>query len=434
MTVMHQADIELIARDPALPGLGCVLDPQRLVAVLGEQEHATPIDDIQLSYVRYKPGMDCLGRYTLSVGGCQHLAYAKTFGKDAEPKLAKAGARVGVVGPNGAGRVTVPEQALLFSWFPNDRKLRSLERLASESARNRLIERVFKDDSSWLGSSYEVLNYKPEKRLVCRLDNSAGRRATVKFYSPMEFRHTVHLRRNRTFPAPLAVPRYIGGSKKHCVHAFEWLPGRNLRELSLDPAGDTVHHRQAGRLLADLHACRPGALARGDGRAMAAAARSIARLLTHILPETGADADACARRLGRFVEDSQRNEGPVHADFYDKQIIVGPAQLALIDLDRARLGSTVEDLGCFIAHLERLGICTPGLDGSRVRALSLSLLDGYLEAEGHYAEHELAGWTAFSLFSLSPEPFRDRLPEWPERIREMLARTRSVLAAAGLCC
>jgi hypothetical protein len=432
MTALHPADLDLIARDAALPGLRCVLDPQRLVEALGARAFARPIDEIRLTYVRYRPGRDCVGRYTVSFGGRQHLAYAKTFGMDAAPKLAKAAGRAGVAGPNGAGRIAAPEQALLFSWFPNDRKLRSLERLGGGLAWDHLIERVFKDDASWLGSSYQVLNYKPEKRLVCRLEQSAGRRATVKFYTQAEFRRVAHLRRNRAFPPTLAAPRYIGGSRKHCVHAFEWLPGRNLRELSLDPTGDSGQHRQAGQLLAELHACGPGALTFGNGPALATAAHSIAGQLACILPDAGADADTCARRLGRFVEDSQRNERPVHADFYDKQIIVGPERLALIDLDQARLGSAVEDLGCFIAHLEQLAICTPGLDGSRVAALGQSLLDGYRAAGGQFAEHELAGWTAFSLFSLSREPFRDRLPDWPERVREILAKTRSLLALAGL--
>lgn len=432
MTTLHRADLDLIARDAALPGLRCVLDPQRLVEALGARAFACPVDDIRLTYVRYRPGRDCVGRYTVSFGGRQHLAYAKTFGLDAAPKLAKAAGRVGVAGPNGAGRIAAPEQALLFSWFPNDRKLRSLERLGGGLAWDRLVERVFKDDASWLGSSHQVLNYKPEKRLVCRLEQATGRRATAKFYTPAEFRRVAHLRRNRAFPPTLAAPQYIGGSRKHCVHAFEWLPGRNLRELSLDPDGGSGQHRHAGQLLAELHACGPGALLRGNGQALAAAARSIADQLACILPDAGADADVCARRLGRFVEDSQRNECPVHADFYDKQVIIGPQRPALIDLDQARLGSAVEDLGCFVAHLEQLVICTPGLDDSRVAALSRSLLDGYREAGGQFAERELAGWTAFSLFCLSREPFRDRLPHWPDRVREILARTRGLLVSADV--
>jgi hypothetical protein len=431
MTALQSADLELIDRDAALPGLRCVLDPRRLAETLGKAAFPVEPGDIRLDYVRYRPQRDCVGRLLIRMDGDQHFAYVKAFGSGSREKFDKAANRAGIDGPHGAGRLAAPDTGLLFSWFPNDRKLRSLERIGRRDTRERLIERVFKGDDAWLGSEMTVINYKPEKRLVCRLSQPGGRSATVKFYTAAEFKRTGHLRRNRTFPADLPVPRYIGGSKKHRVHAFEWLPGRSLREVSLDPAGDVTLYRRAGKLLAELQSLGPGALARPTARSLAEDIHSSAGHLASILPDIGREAADCGLALARFVERAHPGECPVHADFYDKQVIAGPSRLALIDLDQARLGSAAEDPGCFLAHLELLGLYDPGFSATRVSQLGQSLLDGFLDAGGECNEQELAGWTAFSLFGLAHQPFRDRLPDWPGHVRAVLARTQELLRATG---
>ena len=432
MTALHSADSGLVDRDSALPGLGHVLDPGRLVESLGEDAFPSPPGDIRLDYVRYRPGRDCTGRYRISVDGDQHLAYAKAFSAGSLHKLGKAAQRPGVAGPHGPGRLAVTELALLFCWFPNDRKLRSLERLSDKGQRERLIERIFKDDRTWLDAGITLLNYKPEKRLVFRLTGPADRSATVKFYTQAEFARTAHLRRERELASELPVPRYIGGSRKHRVHAFTWLPGQSLRDFSLDPASDPTLHRRAGRLLAELQT-HPGAVpGRADAGTPLDGAGGAGRLVAAILPDLAPAVRICARALDRFAEGRGHNECPVHADFYDKQVIVGPARLALIDLDQTRMGAAAEDLGCFIAHLEYLGLSTPDLSADRVGDLGQALLDGYAEAGGRYDQRQLAGWTALSLFRLAHQPFRDRLSNWPDLVRAVVARTQALLTSAGL--
>jgi hypothetical protein len=431
MTALQSADIELIDRDAALPGLRCVLDSRRLAEAIGRAAFPIEPEDIRLDYVRYRPHRDCVGRLLIRVDRDQHFAYVKAFGSGSREKFDKVANRAGIAGPHGAGRLAAPDIGLLFSWFPNDRKLRSLERIGQKDTRERLIRRVFKGDDGWLGSAMAVINYKPEKRLVCRLSQPAGQSATVKFYTAAEFKRTGHLRRNRTFPPDLPVPRYIGGSKKHRVHAFEWLPGWSLREVSLDPAGDLTLYRRAGKLLAGFQSCGAGALAPPTAQSLAEEARSRAGYLAALLPDLGREAADCALALGRFVGRGRLGQCPVHADFYDKQVIVGPSRLALIDLDQARLGAAAEDPGCFMAHLELLGIYNPAFSADRIGLLGQSLLDGYFEAGRRCREQEVAGWTAFSLFRLAHQPFRDRLPNWPDSMRAVVARTRELLKATG---
>lgn len=431
MTALSGADSDLVDRESILPGLGCVLDPGRLLEALGPDAIPAPPDDIRLDYVRYRPQRDCIGRYRISIDGTAHLAYAKAFAEGALHKLDKAVHRPGPEGPRGAGRQAVSGKGLLFCWFPNDRKLRSIGRLGETTARERLLQRIFSGNDTWRDAGITVLNYKPEKRLVARLAGTDDQTAVVKFYTQAEYDRTTHLRRDRSPAAALPVPRYIGGSRKHRVHAFRWLPGKSLREFSLDPGGDPTLHRRAGHLLAELHARLSLTRPRVRSGSPADVAASAAEHLTSLIPELGPAAQDCARLLGRLADGAARDECALHADFYDKQVIVGPSGLALIDLDQARRGAPGEDLGCFIAHLEYLALSTPHMTADRVGVLSRSLLDGYVEAGGRYNERQLDGWTALSLFCLAHQPFRDRLPDWPDCARAVVARTQALLTAAG---
>src|SRR5205823_3667223 len=58
-------DADLVRRDPALPGLGTVLDPARFVAALRAARPELGIEAVQVGYVHYKPGRECIVGYRL---------------------------------------------------------------------------------------------------------------------------------------------------------------------------------------------------------------------------------------------------------------------------------------------------------------------------------------------------------------------------------
>src|SRR2546425_987977 len=58
-------DADLVRRDPALPGLGTVLDPARFVAALRAARPELEIEAVQVGYVHYKPGRECIVGYRL---------------------------------------------------------------------------------------------------------------------------------------------------------------------------------------------------------------------------------------------------------------------------------------------------------------------------------------------------------------------------------
>jgi len=431
LSTLNDHDLALIERDTALSGLRCVLDPARLMHEFGDGPNGLPefsrLADFRLDYVRYKPGMNCLGRYAFTLDGQPHQAYVKAFGPDAARKLSKSAELAAAPGPFGPGRLVLPDAGLLFSFFPNDAKLRSIARLGDIANRRRLVGRIFKQDDAWQSAHYSVLNYKPERRLVCRFENRNGQCSTVKFYTPRGFARTAHFRRRGVFGDDLPVPRRLGESRKYGVHAFEWLPGSPLREWSLDPGSDIAPFRETGKLLAGLHTSDAIGLQSSEGIDLPAKIEALARALSFILPEIGNEAVELAKKLTRFAVNASGKPCPVHADFYDKQLIVGANGLSMIDLDQARIGVAGEDLGCFIAHLERLAVRDERLDENRISQLSQAMLGGYLAGGGRYDESEVNGWTALSLFHLSHNPFRDRVLNWPDQTRKILNRVRILL-------
>ena len=430
MNTLGDRDHELIRRDTALGGLSLLLDAGQLRRKLSHQIDTSKLGDFKLTYLRYKPGMSCLGRYEFQLAGKTHLAYAKTFCTDSTPKLDKAREVPKFHGPLGPGRLTVQESNLFISFFPHDLRLRSIARLAEPVARGRLLGRIFDDDLEWEGCEESVLNYKPERRLVVRLVHPKGPAATVKFYTQHEFSRITRLGKPELDSTGLRLPIRIGNSKKHCASAFDWIAGDTLRSYGQDCITVGTHFRNAGQLIARYHASSVIGLSPGDQLLHAQALQSQARQLTFLLPELHDTAEKLADGL-QFVPTATAFElRPVHGDFYDKQVIVGSDGLSLIDLDQTHLGNTIEDLGCFIAHQERLALKNQGASGEQISRLSNAFLDGYVEAGGQFHEQQLAGWTALYLFRLSLHPFRDRAMDWPGQTHAILRRVGELLRAS----
>src|SRR5207247_2648316 len=64
--MLSPPDADLVRRDPALPGLGTVLDPARFVAALRAARPELGIEAVQVGYVHYKPGRECIVGYRLA--------------------------------------------------------------------------------------------------------------------------------------------------------------------------------------------------------------------------------------------------------------------------------------------------------------------------------------------------------------------------------
>ena len=73
---------DLVRRDSAISGLGLLLAPEQLRDGLKRLFGSEVIEHISLNYLRYKKGINCLGRYDFQAGGRTISAFAKAHGSD----------------------------------------------------------------------------------------------------------------------------------------------------------------------------------------------------------------------------------------------------------------------------------------------------------------------------------------------------------------
>ena len=93
---------DLITRDSGLPGLAAILDPSVMAAQLAEAgaefdgqidgqldgQLGAEAEKLELQYLRYKPGTNCLAGYRLGTGPGARVFYAKAYaGGGAQAKL-----------------------------------------------------------------------------------------------------------------------------------------------------------------------------------------------------------------------------------------------------------------------------------------------------------------------------------------------------------
>lgn len=424
--MLNEHDRLLVSREHSIPGFRYLLQPDELRKLLCTQPGVSDPGELKSGYLRYKPGMNCIARYEFEAGGERRYAYAKAFGDDAGEKLAKVREKANGWSPLGPGRVTLNEQQILFSVFPHDSKLHSVERLSAEEARKHLLTRLFKSKSGWESATFETLNYKPERRHVARFMNPDGDFATVKFYSRKEFARVREFHKHFQASPGVQFPDWIGGSKTHRALAFSWLPGVTLRDLKATDIPEAT--RRAGAAIAHFHAGTQPRFKKHDAVQAARQTIALADNLAMLLPEEAAHARDLARALAEWHEGISGPEVPVHGDFYDKQVVAGNHGVALIDSDNAHIGHPTSDVACFIAHIERHAI-SGVMPAGAAAARSVALLEGYREVNTAPDLSQLGLHTAFYLFKLIHHPFRDRVQDWPEQTRSLLARATELFEA-----
>lgn len=412
---------DLTRRDMRIPGLSLLLNPDRLADALHARLGKSPIEDIKPGYLRYKPGMNCLARYQIQVGGRWFSAYAKAHGPDRVEKLKKAAERPSVHSVIGPGRLLLENSGVVFSTFPNDAKLPTLLRLQDEASCNRLLERIFQPESGWRGSRIKrVLNYKPERRHVIQVLRADGEAALVKFYTRSGFARARAVR-----PATSC----IGESERRGAIAYRWKPGNSLRELAATGELAAEHLAATARELAAFHAGDREGLLRPDSAVEAKKIAALGEQIGFLLPALHKRAMHIATDLIVWLNHQPSLHKPVHGDFYDKQVIVGEGETSLIDFDGARLDDPMVDLGSYRAHLEYRAI-SDGMRASAADQQWQTLASAYEQAAGHVSEKNLGKYVALGLFRLIHHPFRDCEEEWQEITERLLARTERLLGVS----
>lgn len=387
--MLTDADRRLAARDPGVPGLAVLLDPDALTAWLRARWRGRPARDrpppdaVTIEYLRYKPRTAMVAAVELSWPGATRSGFVKAVAPRAAPKLAKL-------------RGAIVDDTLLLAYgdAADDRRLPGLTRLHAEPA------------------AVRTLRYKPERRWV----GVIGDRVVKVHRPPLE---PATVRDHRAVQATgLPVPDLLEARPRHGLVAYRWVDGKPLDHGGLDDAT----RREVGVLLRRLHDC-PVVPARSrppHHLELAGAARSVAA----VLPEVAETARSTQRAITATLAGLDRSVVPVHGDFSADQVIAGPAGLAVIDLDRLCADDPAVDLAGWVAAEIVAGRADPDARSAQVLG---ELLDGYRPADALLDRLDLLA--AAALLRRAAEPFRTRLGDWPRLVAAHVERARRLAAS-----
>ena len=420
---------DLANRDSSVTGLGLMLDPECLLTKMGGRVDVTKADAIKLVYLRYKPHVNCLAQYELRVQGQTIQVYAKSHGRDAVSKLGKAMERPVIDSVLGPGRVVLQDEGIVISIFPNDAKLPGLGCLGDSDFRQRVFSRIFGTDSKWQSSTFgQQLNYKPERRFVARLTCVDNEIALVKFYSRDDYGKARTISRKLGRNREGFYPETIGRSKKHGVIAYNWLPGTTLEQLNKEGRLLTSDLASAANSLAKFHTSKRTGLSALRPGEQFDRINSLAELAGFMLPHLQKRSMHIAQQLIEWLAEQDPVQQPVHADFYDKQVIVSEGSVKLIDLDAARLGNPLLDLGSYIAHLEKQ-VGGHDMTTSDAAMQKETLVSAYELSAGGICTEQLDKYTALGLFGLIHHPFKHWVDNWPVKTEQLLERVEGLLVS-----
>ncbi len=383
----------LAARDPALPGLGLLLDADALASALG-------VARVDLQHLRYKPGTSCSAVVVTDEGPWLRLR-GLTSARYAE-KSASGPAQLNAV-------------CIEIGSPANDRLVPGLRRLWPEERRGKALTRLFGEGR--LSTARLVpLSYRLGRRLVARLEHPDGD-ALLKVHNPGRFAQALAGALAAEVSGHGKLERACG---ERSAVATRWMPG-----ATLSAARDTSGFSDAGAALACLHDSRlllPFPRSRTDEITALQRVLDDARML---LPELAERLDTLSRRLAAALAGAPADPGPIHGDFSADQVVMGAAGVRLIDWDRAGTGDRAGDLGSALARLDAERVLD-GLAPEASQAAAAALIEGYAAYRAPPAAVEVQRLA--HLARLATEPFRRQLANWPDAILALLHEVEQGLA------
>lgn len=407
-------DAAVVAADPALPGLGHVLDAgallDRLVPTV--RDPANRPTGGTVDYLRYKPGCSVVAGLVLETPAGPVRAFAASWSPQGTAKLHKLRA-YGATDRYGFGVAVDEELNLLLGAATSDRALPGLREVLAHP--RRILPRSHREDPVL------PLRYKPHRRWVGVATHAGEPSVLVKVHRPGTARHHVHAAR-ALVAAGIPVPAPVKWKGRDGLVSYRFLRGCPLDQGGAD--GDAL--AEVGRLLARVHAVPAWPQARWSDPAgeLDAAARAVAAIRPGAAPAACEVAAAVAAQLRRHPGSRPT---VVHGDFSADQVLLGDAGVALVDLDRAGLGPPEEDLASWLAAEVVAGRAPAGADP--VPALGM-VLEGYLAAGGPARADALGPHVAAALLRRAAEPFRVRAPGWGDAVDGLVRAAAGCLAVA----
>lgn len=404
-------DRDLTGRDPDLPGLSTLLDPEGIEALIEKEWPEVTAAAAEIFYLRYKPQTSCLAGYRVQLNGKPTILAIRARRADAADKIANHLRKASVSGTLGTGR-TVLRDALTLAVYPNDHRLPALTCVGDRHRRAELLADVGFGPESELA----LLRYRPERRFVGKLTDPSGKCASVKLYRDGDYEQALANAWALRSDGPLSLPVVHGWSDRFNAIACSWVEGPPLSP-SLASA------ERIGQALSRLHFQRPQSLKKIEPATQARSVLMLAQHVARLWPPLAKQAQRVARHISRELDDDPGSQAALHGDFHLDQLIDAGDAVGIVDLDEAGFGAAEWDLGNIAGHLHvrQLDVCP-----DQARSFSEALCDAYRASGGRASVEQVRLQTAHSIFRLAARPFRDRESDWPERIERILVLSEGI--------
>jgi aminoglycoside phosphotransferase (APT) family kinase protein len=408
--MLQPADLGLVRRDPAVPGLGFVFDVDALLELMEPRLPANgqrPTGG-RITYLRYKPGTSIVAGYLLETAAGPLSAYVKAWSPVAVGKLDKV-ARYGRGDPFGWGAVVDEPHLVALVADTSDRALPAVRDVRRHP--ERFLPPGLADHP------VRTLRYNPERRWVGVAGAQHRPAVLVKVHPPGSVAPV--LRASRALAgAGLPVPGIVSTRVRRGVVASAWVEGATLHSGPVSPQQLAA----TGSLLARMHAVPPFRDVAGPDL-LAELATAVAAVAS-VLPESAESAASVARRAAAALAALPLQRCVVHGDLSRDQVVAGPHGVSLIDLDRVRVDDPVVDLASWVAADVAAGRAQAGADPA---ALLGPLLSAYEDESDARVHDRLPALTSAALLKRAAEPFRFHQPDWPDRVRDLVDAASTLL-------
>ena len=370
----------LLAHDDAIPQRDRLLDCGEMRGRLQRRLRMDAGAVVRAIRIKYRPSESLRVVYRVSDDNAT-LVTARTFPPSTRAANAAHAQADAIAWGAGSPVFDDPELGAVFWTFPNDRRLRGVERLLApdEELRSRV--------PGWVSS--ELAGYAPEKCVVIAcLD--VGRRPVgfaKLFADALDGERACALHRAI---APgfrraddVAIPQVIDWDRAHHTMFLEPAAGRRMADLPVERWPHAL--RRLGRAVARVHASPIPAAVPPLIRTTADHLREAARLVGRAQPNLKHSALLIAAELAARLR-HDHEAVLLHGDLHLKNAFVDCDRLSLIDVDQAARGPAAADLGSLVAALH-----------TRDTTLATHFLEGYAAVRPLPPASALAWHTAASL-------------------------------------
>lgn len=360
-----------LAPDPAVPQRDQLLDLDKIAHRLSMRlgvDGPAHIRSCELGTTCYRPGMRLRVVYRLDVDGRDvHIAASTYRSRDHGERTVEQAA--------GTARHTGPFRPVLYDtdldtafWtFPNDRKL-----VALPAAVDALEELTRLTDRRWVRS--QLVDYNPESSAVVRcLDESDQVVAYAKVHADDdgERTHRVHRAYSRlTRESGPRIAQPLAYSEQHRILVVEPITGPSIRNLTGGELAAGLH--AYGAALAHLHSLPPDGAEAGGPDALDRLRRR-AEGVCLVLPDVADQVCELLDELTARWGEARGPSVPIHGDTNENNAIREGDHIALIDFDRAGVGSAGADVGNFLSlirYFRVLGLISPAEERARAAAFT----------------------------------------------------------------